>query len=338
MKEKVIVEPSEALSLFQDSCEWATRMSFCVARIDTREGTTRSWLALQPHLPKLDAFVVNLDGRAAEPWALRQIAERAPVRIAPGDSALMLANAFAFWRESKARVLLGSWDLSAVVGERAVSSTVYAAGDASAQLFCGVRRLLERCRGLAHLPTPAELEQYAHRFAREGSVLPPPPSILARPPLHDRLDLVTDAGQIEQHVWRLADTLRTRPMTPAERDDVPPLSGIATGMRASVLDEKERWLLRLEPDLREEQDGKVEISIPRSGMSRRFAGAFARAPRSDEVYFVHRGVFRPHSRIASDLFWHQTRCRPIEIFEGDGDDGMVKVVVVCRLEAPETRS
>lgn len=321
---RVVSEPTENLALFRDACEWAERISLCLARADSGKGTSSVWSVLEPHLAKVQAAIVNLDGGSAEPELVRRLNSEGVLRVAPGAPAVMNANVYFFRRGPHARVLLGSSDFTGTGFERAISSTVYATGALDDEFFCGVRRLLERCAGLAHVPTLLHLEQYGRNWRRGESMLPGPPAEVATISVQEPLNIVTDPTDVAACVQLLAADcgITPRPTGPgATRDSALP----------QLIDDGSHWVLRLPG----EDHGKhLEVSISKSAPDGRSDGAFAAGALSGTKYVVYRAVFRTRARVAEQLFWSTTRYRPL-LLPTAGQEDPTRVAVVCQLGTVE---
>jgi hypothetical protein len=322
---RIVTEPTETLELFADGCVWATHISLCLARVDTKQGGTAAWRAIAPHLGKITTAIVNLDGNAAEPVFLRQLDSRGVLRIAPGDPVVMNVNLYGFWREEEGRVLLGSAALTETTLERAVSAMIYALGPLSDEFFCGVRRLIERCGSIARLPRLDELRDYERNWSSATTVAPAPTS-LANFSVNGSLDLVTVDNEIGLLFQRLALSLGIK----AAGEERVWCGSVGAWVRMS----QKNAQFVLDVALQAESEPDLTLELSKSSSSVRSSGAFAR-DESGAVYLVHRGLGRAHSATSQELFWSTTRCRSVELRQGSDVGNGAQVALICKLDTPE---
>ena len=332
MSQRLVVEPMQALSLFCEACDWAERISLCLSQVDERCVGGPAWRAILDNISKLTVAIVNVENNRASHAVLEALDSRGVLRIATGDPVPMNADLSGFWRGDEGRALVAANVLAGPNLEHAVKGAVYATGPTSGEFFCGVRRMVDRCRAVARLPTARDLQALRDSPA-VAPITTAGPLSLASYPIRGRLVAVTAPEEVARHVSTLLAHFSTS--TVATDDWIE-----RAGVHFRVGENERAWVVKAakRPGPVDE-DESVQFAIPRAGADRKMAAALARDEADGAVYLVHRGPIHRRSAISLDEFWAATRCRPVgfaaEEDEQTSEAAPPVVAVVCRFGTVE---
>jgi hypothetical protein len=342
--------PSMIEAAFEVSCNWCEAMWFATPAIISNSRKWALWTVLEKNATKIKAAYVAIDGLRSEPEALALLQNYDCLRFVPAADGSFRANIFRFQRGDLVHVLLGSGYFASPGLMAQLDAMIYWKGKTLDPFAISVDTLLEKAKEKAHVPTGDELDKYSSVFYK-GVDLWDILAELGAPFIRSTaldvdlpvLELVVE----EREIRKAMNSVRQQLMEAGMRERQQKIgfhggSDIYTIYWSPSL---KLWALFQEldnrywnafgtsrPNFEKAIQITVEVNPPRTGVNRRMGGAFARDPKSGDLYFVHRGrIGGGHEGIGANLFWSRFRggvpmCEP-----GESNS---KVVVVGKVGDP----
>lgn len=347
----LLSDSREVAEAFIEACSWCERFAFCTPALDSELGKWGAFRTLVENASKLTVAVVGLDGMVTEPHALAELQAHDALRLVPAADGSFRAHAYRFEKGDRVRVMLGAGAFVRPGLMAPLGAVLWWEGAALDPFAAQVERLIEKARGLAHVPTPDELSEYSEAWfeaapLREEIAMIGAPFIrgTARDAEVPELEAIVDEREIRHAMKAVQEQLKAV-ATERRRQTV----GFPGGNVTKTI----HWSAPLKlwamfdtarnrywnafgiarPDRDKSLAITVEVNPPIEGLNRKVGGAFGRDPATGELYFLHRGrIGGGQKGIGQELFWNRFR-GGVLLREPDRDEPS-RVVVVGKIGAP----
>ena len=156
---KILSDPVVLTAVFEQSCEWADKITVCTPFIDADSQTSATWIALNRHLAKVQRCLIVDRAGPSEP--LRILAAKGVLRLIqpPKGQGRFRLNFTLFQRDDEVRLLVGSARFLSARFGTAAESVVRLDGPKHGPVACSLFDLIEQSLEHSRVPLPGEFSE-----------------------------------------------------------------------------------------------------------------------------------------------------------------------------------
>ncbi len=303
---ELLIDADRQRSVFSESCEWAEEIEMCLGWLEGGDTQGPSWDQLEPHLPKLKAAVIGLNSMRSDPYLLRRVYDHGVLRLVDSTEGGFSPNTYVFRRGQTIRALVASAPFSSSSYEQSLEAMVLFEGDQNEPFALQAQDLLRRCKGLAVVPTIANLEEYGEVRRKSLSRLERGLTALSsrvrryRSTSLEGLEIVTDRETILRGTVSALESLERACSWEGEGDVRVRRDRLGVwvhyveslGLWGAFVRREERHvcLFGVNPESNNPLPCDLEVTIAPEGIDPKATGVFARRDGDPGLYLVVRGL------------------------------------------------